>query len=93
MNSAKAKKHRHRDDRDTMRPEYDFSAAARRVTAALYAQGTSIVTVAADVDDVLPNTSAVNEVLRPWLHFFGTNEPALAEPSLARDARKSAARA
>jgi hypothetical protein len=93
MNSAKPKKHRHWDDRDTMRSAYDFSRAARRVTAARYAQGTNIVTVAPDVDDVFPNTSAATEALRPWLHFFGTSEPPLAEPSLARNARKSAARA
>jgi hypothetical protein len=30
-------------DRDTMRPEYDFSGGVRGVTAARYCQGTSIV--------------------------------------------------
>lgn len=48
MNRAKPKKHRQWDDRDTMRPEYDFSGAARRVTAARYPQSTNIVTVAPD---------------------------------------------
>jgi hypothetical protein len=64
MKRAKAKKHRLEDDRDTMRPEYDFSGAVRGVTAARYAQGTNIVTVDPDVADVFPNTSAVNEALR-----------------------------
>jgi hypothetical protein len=31
------------DNRDTMRPEYDFSRAVRGVTAARYAQGTNVV--------------------------------------------------
>lgn len=32
-----------RGDRDTMRPEYDFSKAARGVTAARYGQGSKVV--------------------------------------------------
>ena len=61
---SETKKHRYWDDRDTIRPECDFSWAVRGVTAARYAQGTNIVTVAPDVADVFPNTSAVNEALR-----------------------------
>ena len=35
---------RHRkSERDTMRPEYDFSAGVRGATAARYAQGPTIV--------------------------------------------------
>jgi hypothetical protein len=32
-------------NRDTMRPEYDFSQAVRGVTAARYAQGANVVVV------------------------------------------------
>jgi len=52
------------EDRDTMRPEYDFSGAVRGVTAARYAQGTNIVVVDPEVLDVFPTSGAVNEALR-----------------------------
>jgi hypothetical protein len=55
---------RGKDDRDTMRPEYDFSAAVGGVTAARYAQGANIVVVDPDVLDVFPDGAAVNEALR-----------------------------
>jgi hypothetical protein len=53
-----------RDDRDTMRAEYDFSKGARGVTAARYTEGTNIVVVDPDVLDVFPDGAAVNEALR-----------------------------
>ena len=40
-----------KDERDTVRPEYEFSAAVRGVTAARYAQGTNVVVV---VDPEVP---------------------------------------
>ena len=52
------------EDRDTMRPEYDFSGAVRGVTAARHAKGTNIVVVDPEVLDVFPNSGAVNEALR-----------------------------
>jgi len=51
-------------ERDTMRPEYDFSAAVRGATAARYAEGTNIVVVERDVLDVFPDSASVNEALR-----------------------------
>ena len=51
-------------ERDTMRPEYDFSGAVRGVTAARYAKGTNIVVVDPEVRDVFPTSGAVNEALR-----------------------------
>jgi hypothetical protein len=57
----------HRSDsgeHDTMRPEYDFSGAARGRTAARYAEGTNVVVVGHDVLDVFPDSAAVNEALR-----------------------------
>ncbi|MBM3333004.1 hypothetical protein FJY68_14360 [candidate division WOR-3 bacterium] len=47
-----------------MRPEYDFSGAARGKTAARYAEGTNVVVVGRDVLDVFPDGTAVNEALR-----------------------------
>ena len=51
-------------DRDTMRPEYDFSGAVRGLTAARYAKGTNLVVVDPEVLDVFPDSVAVNEALR-----------------------------
>ena len=51
-------------DRDTMRPDHDFSGAVRGVTAARYAQGANVVVIDPDVLDVFPNGASVNEALR-----------------------------
>lgn len=51
-------------DRDTMRPEYDFSAGVRGVTALRYREGTNVVLVDPEVMDVFPDSAAVNEALR-----------------------------
>ena len=51
-------------ERDTMRPEYDFSGAVRGVTASRYAEGTNIIVIAPDVLDVFPDSASVNEALR-----------------------------
>ena len=52
------------DDRDTMRPEYDFSRAVRGVTATRYAQGANVVVIDPDILDVFPTGASVNEALR-----------------------------
>ena len=51
-------------DRDTMRPEYDFSKGVRGVTAARYAQGTNIAVIDPQVLDVFPDADTVNRALR-----------------------------
>lgn len=51
-------------DRDTMRPEYDFTHAVRGKTAPRFAEGTNVVVVDADVLDVFPDAASVNEALR-----------------------------
>lgn len=51
-------------DRDTMRPEYDFSNATRGVTAARYAEGTNVVVIDPDLQPLFPDSEAVNEALR-----------------------------
>lgn len=51
-------------DRDTMRPEYDFSKAVRGATAARYARGANVIVVDPDVLDVFPDAKSVNEALR-----------------------------
>ena len=52
------------DERDTMRPEYDFSDAVRGVTARRYAEGANVVVVAPDLLDVFPDADTVDEALR-----------------------------
>ena len=64
MKKAKAKRQRQDVDRDTMRPEYDFSKGVRGVTAARYREGTNIVVLDPSVMDVFPDSEAVNEALR-----------------------------
>ena len=53
-------------DRDTMRPEYDFSKGIRGVTAARYAAGANIVVIDPDVLDVFPDGKSVNDALRAF---------------------------
>jgi hypothetical protein len=51
-------------DRETMRPEYDFSRGVRGATAARYAEGANVVMIDPEVLDVFPDGAAVNEALR-----------------------------
>ncbi len=61
MKKAKAKTTARHVDNDTMRAEYDFSKAARGVTAARYAEGTNVVVLDSDVAEIFPNARAVND--------------------------------
>jgi hypothetical protein len=60
----RASRRSHMDERDTLRPEYDFSSAVRGATAARYAEGTNIAVIDPEVLDVFPDASAVNRTLR-----------------------------
>ena len=51
-------------DRDSMRPEYDFSKAERGITAARYAEGTNVVVIDPDLHPLFPNSETVNDALR-----------------------------
>jgi hypothetical protein len=57
-------------DRDTMRAEYDFSAAVRGETAARYREGTNVVLLDPDVQAIFPDSSAVNEALRTFARLI-----------------------
>lgn len=50
-------------NRDTLRPEYDFSGAVRGSTAARYDRGANVVVIDPEVLDVFPDAKAVNEAL------------------------------
>jgi len=60
----KVSRHNRRNEQDTMRPEYDFSAAVRGLTAARYAQGANIAVIDPKVLDVFPDSTTVNQTLR-----------------------------
>jgi hypothetical protein len=51
-------------EKDTMRPEYDFSKGVRGKHAARYAEGTNVVVLDADVAREFRTTEQVNETLR-----------------------------
>ncbi len=52
------------NDKDTMRPEYDFSNAVRGTTAFRYDRGANVIIIDPDVLDVFPDGTTVNETLR-----------------------------
>ena len=52
------------DDRDTMRPEYDFSKGVRGKHAAKYTEGTNVVVLEPDVAREFRTAEQVNETLR-----------------------------
>ena len=54
----KASQARRDPDRDTMRPEYDFSSGVRGATAARYAKGANVVVLDPDVLDVFPHSAS-----------------------------------
>jgi hypothetical protein len=60
----KARRRQPSSDRDTMRPEYDFTGGVRGATAARYAEGTNVALIDPEVLDVFPDSRAVNEALR-----------------------------
>jgi len=60
----KKSRRRQSEDKDTMRPEYDFSSGVRGKHAAKYAQGTNVVVLEPDVKREFRTTQQVNETLR-----------------------------
>jgi len=82
MKKKTSRRHR-QDDRDTMRPEYDFSRAVRGLTAARYAQGSNIAVIDPEVLDVFPDGAKVNQALRALA-------PVLREQRRAVSKRRSA---
>ena len=56
-----------RADRDTMRPEYDFSGAVRGKYHKRYLEGTNVVVLDPDVAKRFRNSASVNKVLRTFL--------------------------
>ena len=55
------------DDRDTMRPEYDFRDGVRGKYVTRYRAGTNVVVLDPDVAKAFGNAEAVNRALRALL--------------------------
>ena len=72
----KASRGSRKKERDTMRPEYDFSAAVRGVTAARYTQGANIAVIDPEVLDVFPDGATVNQALRALAPVLRRQRPA-----------------
>ena len=64
-------------DRDTMRPEYDFSHAIRGVTSARYRQGTNVILLEPDVSALVPESTSVNEALRTFARLVKPRQSSL----------------
>ena len=69
------KAHFHQDDRDTMRPEYDFSNAVRGKHYEAYRAGTNVVLLDPDVVKAFPDSASVNQALRLLLQLARVSVP------------------
>jgi hypothetical protein len=58
------------EERDTLRPEYDFSKGIRGKHAAKYAEGTNVVVLDPDVARDFRTAEEVNETLRAVSKIF-----------------------
>lgn len=54
----------HQDDKDEMRPEYDFSQGSRGKHYEAYRNGTNVVFLEPDIAAVFPDSASVNHALR-----------------------------
>lgn len=56
-----------KQDRDEMRPEYDFSGGVRGKYAERYGKGTNVVLLDPEIADAFPDSDSVNAALRGLL--------------------------
>jgi len=66
----KVNRHNRKNDRDTMRPEYDFSHGVRGKYASRFAKDTIMVVLDPDVAEVFPDAKSVNKALRALSHII-----------------------
>lgn len=57
-------------DPDALRPEYDFTGAARGATVDRYRKGKNVFVIDPDVLDVFPDSASINEALRVLANVF-----------------------
>jgi hypothetical protein len=71
----KVNRHSRKSDRDTMRPEYDFSHGVRGKYYEAYRAGTNVVLLDPDVAKAFADSASVNQALRLLLQLARTNIP------------------
>ena len=65
----------YQNDKDEMRPEYDFSHGVRGKHYAAYRAGTNVVFLDPDVALAFADSASVNQALRLLLQLARTNVP------------------
>ena len=76
MKKSKGNARKHESDKDTMRPEYDFSGAVRGKYYKRYLEGANVVVLEPDVAKEFKNAASVNKVLREYLKGAKRGQPA-----------------
>ncbi len=71
------------NDKDEIRPEYDFSQGVRGKHYEAYRAGTNVVFLEPDVAKVFTDSASVNQVLRLLLQLAKANVPAETRPGKA----------
>jgi hypothetical protein len=72
--------HVHQNDKDEMRPEYDFSRGVRGKHFKAYRAGTNVVFLDPDVAQAFADSASVNQALRLLLQLARTNIPLDIQP-------------
>jgi hypothetical protein len=79
----KVSAHNRKSDRDTMRPEYDFSHGVRGKYYEAYRAGTNVVLLDPDVAEAFTDSASVNRALRLLLQLARTIVPSNIQPDKA----------
>ncbi len=66
-------------ERDSMRPEYDFSTGIRGAHHEAYGRGTNVVLLEPDVAEVFRDSAAVNAALRALAQVARTHAKSTAD--------------
>ena len=77
---------------DEMRPEYDFSNAARGKYYARFKASSNVVVLDPDVSEVFPNAAAVNQALRALASVVRARVPVAKRRSGKRAAKPAKSR-
>jgi hypothetical protein len=75
--------HVHQNDKDEIRPEYDFSHGVRGKHYEAYRAGTNVVFLDPDVAKAFADSASVNHALRLLLQLARTNVPLDRQPAKA----------
>ena len=82
--------HVYQNDKDEIRPEYDFSHGVRGKHYEAYRAGTNVVFLDPDVAKAFADSASVNQALRLLLQLARTNVPSDMQPDKpVRPARRA----